>query len=254
MCILSSPAHVSKTNILCLVDAESGRQYMAYANRVQTTEPGTRMVLAVPNPDTVEFHDLTNHTKLFETLSRDFVDMARSKGTMITSCNNSVRTFSVGSYVGQLYNSLDSLVTHESIKPDLQTFLQSRYTADFGFLAFQLRDGTATYHPFAYSHMPLSTPSFFKLFGSTIKLFVPTLHFHGSQAAATEEFDHAIYLYGVPAAIRQTAASLWQLHRPKQFVGDPQRELPGFPGVRWAPDAVLLEIRGRQRNVDLVVG
>jgi hypothetical protein len=249
MCILSNPAYVRKTNLLAAIDAPTGRQYVAYANQVHTTKPDTRMILAVPNPATVQFHDLTDHPHLFAILDQDFLPHVKSRA----SCNSKGTTsFAVGSYVGQLYATFDDLCAHEDLTDELRGFLGKHYTSAYGFLAFQLKSGDATYHPFAYSHRPLHTTSW--LWGTTIPRYVvPTLHFHGDRAEDYEAFDHGIYLYGFPETTRTTAEAQWALRPGRPFIGHPTHPLPGLPDVRWNGFAALLEIRGTQRNVDLCV-
>ncbi len=66
MCIISKEVKsVSKTQILVAVDSKKERQLVVYSNKIDNFIPGNAMILPVPNPSSVKFHNLYTYTDIF---------------------------------------------------------------------------------------------------------------------------------------------------------------------------------------------
>lgn len=180
MCIISGKINsVSNTKLFCGTNSVASRQITVYANNVDNPTRNNTMILPVPFPQSIQFHDLTKYSELFNDCSNCFKNQnySNSFGTF----NNSLRkksmtkslvVTSVGSYSASIANSLSDLnlanpevftITEESKK-----YLAKHYNnPNFGFIICKLNVGNHKYHPFAYSH---------NIKDKTV--FIPTRHFH----------------------------------------------------------------------------
>ena len=62
MCIISKEVNaVSKTKLFASLDDTGTRQLTVYSNQVDTDTSDNAMILPVPNPNTVEFVDLSEY-------------------------------------------------------------------------------------------------------------------------------------------------------------------------------------------------
>jgi hypothetical protein len=191
MCIVSGPvANVNTTKLFAARSANGKRQLTVYSNKVSTHIANNIMILAVPNPTTIKFHDLTNYAKLFTDLENSFPksrsfslegDMYLSKG------EGRLKVHEVGSYQASIANNLNDLNRLDRslfyVDDEVIMFLTNTYKsyANIGFVICRLKQGNHEYHPFAYSHD----------IHSSNKLFIPTKHYH-----KTSSFEGSFGLFG----------------------------------------------------------
>lgn len=215
MCIISKAVKdVSQTNILVAVDKKGKRQMIVYSNKVDNQSKNNAMILPVPNPHTLVFHNLKEYPTIFEdcqkmirrNIGRSSDFDSKCKQTVINS-RDTLKVFSVGSYEVSVAMSLDDLkrVDTNVFESTLgcETFLKNEYSDPiFGFIICKLNDNeNKTYHPFGYSHNIHED-----------KIFIPTKHYHSHNGLTsemqkyvkriygdmtTEMWSHSIYLYNV---------------------------------------------------------
>ncbi len=227
MCIISQPVNtVSDTNILVAIDDTQSRQLVVYSNKVDNISDANAMILPVPNPATVSFHNLGIYPNMFKDMSKAF----RSKVASISnsysysySTNSVPRTlevFNVGSYKVSLAKNLGELRLVDSrvfnLSEGCEDMLKD-YPSGFGFIICKLASGVEKYHPFGYSHDIINKTT----------IFVPTKHYHShvsmenyapdatigrssrglynrfsnipylARDTNSEEWNHDIYLYNI---------------------------------------------------------
>lgn len=184
MCLISKEVEtVNDTKIFCGLNSNKTKQITVYANTINNISDNNAMVLPVPFPESVEFHDLSNYKKFFEDCDDSFyLPQTKSFGSrglsansysMVDSFNSKpLKVFNVGSYKVSLAKSLQDLNRVNTnvfdLSSGLETILRQNYSnSHFGFIICKLVRGNESYHPFAYSH---------KIFNS--KVFIPTKHYH----------------------------------------------------------------------------
>ncbi len=195
MCIITDTVEsVSQTNIFTCATACNTGQFVVYSNTVETDSFMNAMILPVPNPETVQFIDLSDYAKLFKDMNGSFSKMRDPNAYLSRSCAYSPRTsdsvlpvFSVGSYLASIANSVDDLWRIDRrlfrISADLANLLKDKYKSHFGFIVCRLKQGNHSYHPFAYAHDK----------DPTGLLFVPTFHYHPGEKHVKADWDHTIY-------------------------------------------------------------
>lgn len=213
MCIISKEVNsVSKTNILVAVDKSNTRQLIIYSNNVDNKTVNNAMILPVPNPTTIKFHNLSNYTTIFDDCDK-MVNNVKTlstygiKATMNYYDQNTLKVYNVGSYKVSIANSLNELKKVNRQVFDLgygcEELLSKNYNNPiYGFIICKLDMNNKNYHPFGYSH---------KIHNNQI--FIPTKHYHehyqeyssfGSslgyssilnENSVDEGWDHNIYLY-----------------------------------------------------------
>lgn len=187
MCIVVEEAEVSSTNIFVAPNKSKERQMVVYSNNVDTRFEKNLMVLAVPNPETVDFVDLSEYQEFFEDVdsyySRHKIATKSYDGGMMYesfSATNSLHIHQVGNFLASICKNINDLKkidvkTFGKINDDAMEFMKSKYSdTGYGFVVCKLKKGNYNYHPFAYTH---------KISGG---LFVPTMHYHGDEKIRSE--------------------------------------------------------------------
>lgn len=177
MCLISKEIKaVSGTNLFCGVNSEKTRQITVYANTVDNISKNNAMVLPVPFPNSVVFHNLEKYKNFFTDCENCFVSKTNSyylsNSFDSLAVKESLKVFNVGSYKVSLANSLDDLKRINTsvfdLSKGLEKVLNEHYSNPiFGFIICKLSDGNDKYHPFAYSHDIAQE-----------KVFIPTRHYH----------------------------------------------------------------------------
>ena len=110
MCMISGAIEeVSDTKIFIALNKLKNRQFTVYANLIENLLPKNGMVIPVPNPQSVTFHDLSTYVNFFGDCGKSFyTNVTRSKGIYFNSysmddslsLNSSkpLEVFNVGSY------------------------------------------------------------------------------------------------------------------------------------------------------------
>jgi hypothetical protein len=131
------------------------------------------MILPVPNPDTIQFHNLSNYTELFNDCNNCFI---KKKNKLITKSFDSSSTFlpvfNIGSYQVSIAMSLTDIKHIDSsiftLSNGCDELLSKEYNNPiFGFIICKLENSEKEYHPFGYSHNIYNN-----------MLFIPTKHYH----------------------------------------------------------------------------
>lgn len=176
MCLISKEVEtVSGTKIFCGINKEKTRQITVYANTVENISTNNAMVLPVPFPNSVVFHNFEKYKDFFSDCEDCFVSntlgmYTNSYGVM--SKRSLLEVYDVGSYKVSLAHSLQDLQRVDSsvfeLSKGLEEMLKKYYSNQvFGFIICKLVNGKEKYHPFAYSHNI-----------SNEKIFIPTRHYH----------------------------------------------------------------------------
>ncbi len=277
MCIISNHVEtVAKTKILVAVKPLTNRQLTVYSNYVDNNSENNAMILPVPYPNTVQFHDLSNYKNIFTDCDNCFPkpkDIYKSTNLSTNSYgwNDSkpLKVFNVGSYQVSLANSLSDLKRVDTnvfkLSKGCDELLSQQYNNPiFGFIICKLSKGSEEYHPFGYSHnLPNNN-----------QVFIPTKHYHEHNSnkrsfseidnspmfqnfmqpinvpLITDDWDHEIYLYNVtsesnPDFNNMSQKSSWSGHNliKKEKIDFDLGDLLRFEKHR---------IRGRQKNIDLI--
>ena len=180
MCIISKEVKsVSKTQILVAVDSKKERQLVVYSNKIDNFIPGNAMILPVPNPSTVKFHNLYTYTDIFNDCNKmvykktdGFKGIRDGRITITNSRSHTLDVINVGSYKVSLANSLDDLKNIDKNLFNLGNGCEELLSRDyndpnFGFIICSLDVRNKKYHPFGYSHQIMNN-----------ELFIPTKHYH----------------------------------------------------------------------------
>jgi hypothetical protein len=179
MCIISAPVEsVAKTKILVAPDATGTRQLTVYSNAVDNKSLNNAMLLPVPNPQSVEFHDLSKYKNIFTDCDSSFYKpVSRSWNLSMNSYSlddsaQKLAVFDVGSYKVSLAMGIKDLKrvdeTVFTLSDGCYEMLSQEYSDPvFGFIICKLKTGREEYHPMGYSH---------KIHQG--KMFIPTKHYH----------------------------------------------------------------------------
>ncbi len=190
MCIISNYVeNVANTKILVAVNPEKTRQFTCYSNTVNNSTDGNAMILPVPYPNSVKFHDLSNYKNIFDDCKDCFTNpLSRSKGMYLSSnswnaSDGVLKVFNVGSYQVSLGLSLSDLDRVNGsvfrLSPGCGELLKKDYShPSFGFIICKLSKGEEEYHPLGYSH---------EIFGNNI--FIPTKHYHEHAPSSSVDMD-----------------------------------------------------------------
>lgn len=274
MCIISNYVEtVAKTKILVAVKPLTNRQLTVYSNSVDNKSDGNAMILPVPYPNTVQFHDLSNYKNIFNDCDNCFPKLKSRSMYLSTnsfSVSESLKVFNVGSYQVSLAHSLADLKRVDKsvfkLSNGCDDLLSQQYNNPiFGFIICKLSKGSEEYHPFGYSHNLLNNNN----------VFIPTKHYHehnsnkrgfseidnspmfqnfmqttNSSPIITDDWDHEIYLYNVtsepnPDFNNMTKKSSWNGHNfiRKEKIDFDLGDLLHFEKHK---------INGRQKNIDLI--
>ncbi len=178
MCMISKEIKkVAGTKIFVGVNNDKTKQMTVYANTVDNSSRNNAMVLPVPFPNSVVFHNLEKYQDFFTDCDDSFVNMTRSLDSrkflnMSYEGSEKLDVYDVGSYKVSLAMCLDDLQRVDTkvfeLSKGLDSMLNTHYSNPiFGFIICKLADGNEKYHPFAYSHNIASE-----------KVFIPTRHYH----------------------------------------------------------------------------
>ncbi len=179
MCMISTEIRaVAATKLFCGLNNKKTRQITVYSNTVDNVSKNNAMVLPVPFPKSVVFHNLENYKTFFSDCESCFYKpMARSlsmnyDGDSYTGQSAKLAVFNVGSYKVSLAMSIGDLkkvdTTVFELSDGLDKVLKKYYSKPiFGFIICKLTVGNEKYHPFAYSHDIIKG-----------KVFIPTRHYH----------------------------------------------------------------------------
>lgn len=247
MCIITSTVNsVSGTQIYVSADETNRRQLTIYSNKVSTPSENA-MILPVPNPGSVQFHNFKAYKDVFEDLRRSFQShrYAASLTRSFAGVQEKLPVYSVGSYNASILETLHDFKRLDTevfeIAYGLERFLERQYSnTGYGFIVCQLKSGTHTYHPFAYSHHQHPNG----------RLFVPTMHYHlhargGGMDENVGDWDHEIYS---PATTLRT-----DFETGKTFSHNSVNWSKFPPEYRWARhvELSLWEREGEWKNCDL---
>jgi hypothetical protein len=189
MCIVVEEADVCSTNIFVAPDTKKERQIVVYSNTVDTSFEKNLMVLALPNPETVDFVNLSEYPEFFKDVKKYFKkheimtkSVDASYGMSKSFNGSSLKVHEVGNFLASICKNIDDLnkinsETFGKIGNDALEFMKSKYlSTNYGFVVCKLKKGNNNYHPFAYTH---------KIDNN--KLFVPTMHYHGDEKKRIEQ-------------------------------------------------------------------
>jgi hypothetical protein len=169
---------VAGTKLFSGVNHEKTKQITIYANTIDNASKNNAMVLPVPFPDSVVFHNLEKYKDFFSDCESCFINMSQSYSLSSNSFGSRgteksiLEVHDVGSYKVSLAHSLDDLKRVDTsvfeLSKGLDSMLKKHYSNPvFGFIICKLAEGNEKYHPFAYSHNIANE-----------KVFIPTRHYH----------------------------------------------------------------------------
>lgn len=180
MCMISKEIKaVASTKIFSGVNSEQSKQITIYANTVDNSSRNNAMVLPVPFPNSVNFHNLEKYKEFFSDCESCFLNTIDVMKNILTNSygakgisQSPLAIYDIGSYKVSLAHSLEDLkrvdTTVFELSKGLDETLKKYYSNPiFGFIICRLADGNEKYHPFAYSH---------NIAGG--KVFIPTRHYH----------------------------------------------------------------------------
>lgn len=267
MCLISAAVNrVNNTQLLCAVNRNKTRQFTVYANKVDNPTLNNTMILPVPFPQTIKFHNLSDYKRIFNDCDSCFsVQAMRLEVSfgMAKKCRGgeTLKVVSVGSYQASIANSLDEL---NLVNPDVFTitneikqFLAKHYQSmNFGFIICKLEVGNKDYHPFAYSHDIADQ-----------KIFLPTKHFHMHinpmsyftpqtlvDEAFADDWGHDIYLFNVTCNSNDVVKKMnkskyvW-----KNICKIDMTKLDGFEIDNQCRNFEKVQINGNHPNIDIIL-
>lgn len=175
MCLISTEVNrVSNTKIFCAPSVDKTRQLIIYSNEVDNINSGNAMILPVPLPETLKFHDLSEYKDFFDDCDRCFPNQEKNFSFSNRSINKAenLQVFKVGSYMVSVAKNLSQLDQvngkvfnlSNGLKQVLSTYYYQNY---WGFIICKLITGSSNYHPLAYSHKIIQN-----------KIYIPTRHYH----------------------------------------------------------------------------
>ncbi len=179
---------VKDTNIFVALNDDRTQQLTIYSNLVDNQTNSNAMVIPIPNPESVQLHDMSANKNFFSdcdksfvlrNLSRGFKSKNLSTNSYNMSDNFSLEVKTVGSYkvsIGMNLQELENVDTNIFILSDeLKNILSMHYGNDkgnWGFIVFVLDIDRKEYHPFAFSHDVLNN-----------QIYIPTRHYHAHSVA-----------------------------------------------------------------------
>lgn len=273
MCLISEAIEsVSDTKIFCGVNSEKTRQFTVYCNQVNNISENNAMVLPVPFPNTVEFHDLSNYKNFFTDCKIHFTKMRRGgyfSASLGTYTNSALQVYDIGSYKVSLAMNLEDIQRVDtnvfSLSNGLNEFLTKNYNhPNFGFIICKLAKRKEKYHPFAYSH---------NIFNE--KVFIPTKHYHEKHKQpdvfsssmfvpwqnyntkekydndTADDWSHDIYLYNVKFGDYADKIKSSIDHYNGEILFDYSKL--GFELDKNCKKFSLLNIEGSNPNIDIIL-
>ncbi len=192
MCIFSQPVDSVDNTKIFARKTKANSQFLVYQMNYSSSDSNA-MILPIPKgrlateENGFQFIDLSQYEDFFDDLALGFPRVRRA---------------GFGCSAGPV-DSKSSLEVHEigdfiaSFVPELSQFerLDKRFTLpkstwakvsiykDYGFVVFQLVEGTKKPHPMA-----------FKFASKMEEIYFPTLHIHDGEVHEEESFDHTLFL------------------------------------------------------------
>lgn len=274
MCMISKEIRaVAATKLFCGVNSDRSRQFTVYANTVDNSSRNNAMVLPVPFPQTVKFHNLENYANFFSDCDKCFAK-TQTWGEKSLSSNSfsatrsmpKLQVHNVGSYKVSIANSLNDLYrVDESVfdlSQGLQQMLEKYYSNPvFGFIICKLKEGNESYHPFAYSHQITNK-----------RVFIPTRHYHAENNTNINDFynnfntsfgmnisdiaddwDHDIYLYNIDLKSNKTVFDMNECDDMWIRKININLNKLNFPLDTTCKMFNKMEINGKHKNMDIVL-
>lgn len=283
---------VAGTKLFVGTNPERTRQLTVYANTVDNVSINNAMVLPVPHPKSVIFHDLSNYKEFFtdceSCFSNQFLLKSSGMNFKLTDSDEVLPVYNVGSYVASIVPSLNDLHRVNStvfdLSEGLDKMLQTHYSNPvFGFIVCKLAKGKETYHPFAYSCAMLDVAT----------VFVPTKHYHVESsnyyanynstfsdknidqslmfsswlsgntnkkvneydvdAKYADDWDHEIFLYNTNVDSNKLVSSMSQTDKVWNKMCAIKFERLSFNLDRKCRKFTRLYIKGKHPNIDMIV-
>lgn len=254
MCIINETAKVSATSILVSKSRDGMRQFVAYANKVMTSVNNNAMILPVPYPETLKFHNLQHYKELFDDCSNSFPLAFKSRSLCYDSNlhEKTLKVFNVGSYWVSVCVKLSDFDRVDrnvfSLNPTVKNLFIKHYDGrrvPFGYIVCKLKTGLTEeqYHPLGYSH---------RIYNSKGYLFVPTRHYHGDHddgEGNNADWDHEIYSVNTTDHALQLNESVEPCRRSGECMVKFKKIVDfAFPPLSRFN---LMELHGIKRNCDI---
>jgi hypothetical protein len=176
MCLISTEVNqVSNTKIFIAPNTDKSRQITIYSNNIDNISNGNAMILPVPQPETLRFHNLSEYKNFFDDCKNCFYNATNSLKSyslnMIDKAEG-LAVFKIGAYYVSVAKNIQQLEMvnnkvfklSDGLKKILNTYYYQPY---WGFIICRLSPGNNNYHPFAYSHQIIQN-----------KIYIPTRHYH----------------------------------------------------------------------------
>lgn len=276
MCMISKEVEeVTDTKLFAGTNPSKTRQLTVYANTVDNVSKNNAMVLPVPFPNSVIFHDLSDYKDFFTDCSSCFSSeyLYKSQSMSFTNNANSLHVYNVGSYKASIvptiadFGRIDSSVFE--LSDGLKKTLQVHYSNPiFGFIVCKLDVGKEKYHPFAYSHTI-----------SNKMIFLPTRHYHvekpknnyflngnfvdlenldhanyADYADYADDWSHEIYLYNTDVESNKKLISMSKSDKVWNKKSKINYDKLTFDLDTNCENFSKLVITGKNPNIDIVVG
>ena len=201
MCIFSQQVEsVSNTKIFVGLSPRKNRQLTVYSNAVSNVSAGNAMIIPVPYPHTVSFHDFSTIKDFFNKVDKSFYrqNLSRAKGISTNSVlmsHDSLEVMRVGDYnvslaksLGELNNINTTVFSELNLSSEVKSLLEKRYGSQspfpWGFIIFGISADreNKSYSPFAFSHCTVQE-------SNKAKVYIPTYHYHKHKPAPTGATD-----------------------------------------------------------------
>ena len=202
MCVFSREvASVINTKIFVgkIASQNGAKQFTVYGNQVELGAGQSAMILPLPNPGglqgQIEVIDMTPYSDFFEDIERLYPRMRGGFGFKgISPQTTTLQVQQCGGYEFSIANTLADLDRldweHFEADESVKTLLQKHYATDFGFLVCKCFK-SGEYAPIGIIHPSVEG-----------RLYVPTMHEHGTQGGVAE-WSHKIYALNA-AGLRMT--------------------------------------------------
>jgi hypothetical protein len=181
---------VGATSIFARITS-SQTQFLVYQMSYKS-DHANAMILPLPvglpaSESSVQFMDLSRYENFFSDLEKGFPYVPHSTigcSAEPKSLMAELKVFKIGNYVASFVPSLpDFSRLDEKFRLPDSVWLQLPSYKDFGFVVFQLAEGSLRPHPMA-----------FEFASRNRSIFFPTLHVHDGEVHSNENFDHFLYM------------------------------------------------------------
>lgn len=200
MCCFSKPVRsVSNTSIFCRVGPK-GYQAVVYSMRLDADQD-LAMILPVPvvasSPeDAVKFLDFSSYPVFFEDVEKNFPLPATFGGSFSDSPRSApLKVNQVGSFNASFVPTVaDFSRLDEGFKLSSDVWQKLPQYADYGFVVFKLRKGSAQVHPMGFAFPTRDRAH----------ITFPTVHIHDGKVHKKADFDHSLYCQSPSAEVAMT--------------------------------------------------